>query len=138
MSTVLITGAGRGIGLATARAFKQGGWKVLALDKDFSTFDLDVERIQFDLRDIAKIKGLVEKRQIDTLVNNAGVYISKPFTDYTAADYALASGVNLAGFFWITQRAVAEMATGTAATWSTSPPPWPRSRTPASPRCWRR
>ena len=39
------------------------------------------------------------------------MYISKPFTDYTAADYALASGVNLAGFFWITQRAIAEMAT---------------------------
>src|SRR6185295_20370158 len=79
MSTVLITGAGRGIGLATARAFKQGGWKVLALDKDFSTFYLDVERIQFDLRDIAKIKGLVEKRQIDTLVNNAGVLFCDPY-----------------------------------------------------------
>jgi NAD(P)-dependent dehydrogenase (short-subunit alcohol dehydrogenase family) len=49
--------------------------------------------------------------RIDTLVNNAGVYLSKPFTDYTAADYALVAGVNLAGFFWVTQRAVAEMAT---------------------------
>jgi len=73
MNTALVTGAGRGIGLATARAFKQAGWTVLALDKDFAKFDLDVERIQFDLRDIAKIKALVEKRQIDTLVNNAGV-----------------------------------------------------------------
>jgi len=40
MSTVLITGAGRGIGLATARAFLAAGWKVLALDKDFSNFEL--------------------------------------------------------------------------------------------------
>jgi NAD(P)-dependent dehydrogenase (short-subunit alcohol dehydrogenase family) len=48
--------------------------------------------------------------RIDTLVNNAGVYISKPFTDYTAADYAAVVGVNLTGFFWLTQRAVAEMA----------------------------
>ena len=47
--------------------------------------------------------------RIDTLVNNAGVYIAKPFADYTAADYALITGVNLAGFFWLTQRAIAEM-----------------------------
>src|SRR6202020_3680315 len=47
--------------------------------------------------------------RIDTLVNNAGVYISKPFTDYTAADYALVTGVNLGGFFWLTQRVIAEM-----------------------------
>jgi NAD(P)-dependent dehydrogenase (short-subunit alcohol dehydrogenase family) len=48
--------------------------------------------------------------RIDTLVNNAGVLISKPFTDYTAADYAAVVGVNLTGFFWLTQRAVEEMA----------------------------
>ncbi len=47
--------------------------------------------------------------RIDTLVNNAGVYLSKPFTDYTAADYATIVGVNLTGFFWLTQRAIAEM-----------------------------
>ena len=49
--------------------------------------------------------------RIDTLVNNAGVYVSKPFTDYTAEDYATVIGVNLTGFFWLTQRAIAEMAT---------------------------
>ena len=48
--------------------------------------------------------------RIDTLVNNAGVYISKPFTRYTADDYARIVGVNLTGFFLVTQRAVAEMA----------------------------
>jgi len=47
--------------------------------------------------------------RIDTLVDNAGVYLSKPFTDYTAADYATIVGVNLTGFFWLTQRAIAEM-----------------------------
>ena len=70
--------------------------------------------------------------RIDTLVNNAGVFVSKPFTDYTAEDYALVTGVNLAGFFWLTRRAIAEMASGTAATWSTSRPPSPRSRTPGA------
>ena len=47
--------------------------------------------------------------RIDTLVNNAGVYLSKPFTEYTATDYATIVGVNLTGFFWLTQRAIAEM-----------------------------
>jgi len=47
--------------------------------------------------------------RIDTLINNAGVFISKPFTEYTADDYAAVVGVNLAGFFWLTQRVIAEM-----------------------------
>ena len=49
--------------------------------------------------------------RIDTLINNAGVFISKPFTDYTADDYAAVVGVNLTGFFWLTQRVIAEMLT---------------------------
>jgi len=47
--------------------------------------------------------------RVHTLINNAGVFISKPFTDYTADDYALMAGVNLTGFFWLTRRAIAEM-----------------------------
>ena len=47
--------------------------------------------------------------RIDTLVNNAGIFIAKPFTQYTEADYAAILGVNLTGFFHITQRAIAEM-----------------------------
>ena len=47
--------------------------------------------------------------RIDTLINNAGVFISKPFTNYTAEDYATVVGVNLTGFFKLTQRAIAEM-----------------------------
>jgi 3-oxoacyl-[acyl-carrier protein] reductase len=73
MNTVLVTGAGRGIGLATAKAFAGAGWKVLALDRDFSKFDLAVERIEFDLQDVAGIKALVARQEIHTLVNNAGV-----------------------------------------------------------------
>jgi NAD(P)-dependent dehydrogenase (short-subunit alcohol dehydrogenase family) len=49
--------------------------------------------------------------RLDTLVNNAGMVISKPFTDNTAADYADVVGVSLTGFFWITQRAIAAMTT---------------------------
>ena len=57
------------------------------------------------------VKGALERfGRIDALINNAGVFVSKPFTDYTAADYALLTGVNLGGFFWLTQRVIAEMA----------------------------
>jgi NAD(P)-dependent dehydrogenase (short-subunit alcohol dehydrogenase family) len=58
------------------------------------------------------IEGALERfGRIDTLVNNAGVFVSKPFTGYTAEDYALVVGVNLTGFFWLTQRVIAEMVT---------------------------
>jgi len=80
--TALVTGAGRGIGLATAKAFLGAGWRVLALDKDFRAFDASesVERIQYDLTDIAGIEALCKSLgQIDTLVNNAGVLYCDPY-----------------------------------------------------------
>jgi NAD(P)-dependent dehydrogenase (short-subunit alcohol dehydrogenase family) len=52
---------------------------------------------------------MVRFGRIDTLVNNAGIFIAKPFTQYTEADYAAILGVNLTGFFDITQLAIAEM-----------------------------
>jgi len=54
-------------------------------------------------------EGLARFGRIDTLINNAGVFVAKPFTQYTEADYAAVLGVNLAGFFHITQLAIAEM-----------------------------
>jgi NAD(P)-dependent dehydrogenase (short-subunit alcohol dehydrogenase family) len=76
--------------------------------------DPDVLTVAGDIADPAtadRITGAALERfgRIDTLVNNAGAFISKPFTDYTAADYATVTGVNLTGFFWLTQRAIAEM-----------------------------
>jgi NAD(P)-dependent dehydrogenase (short-subunit alcohol dehydrogenase family) len=67
--------------------------------------------------DIADVKtaeraisdGVARFGRIDTLVNNAGIFIAKPFTEYTEANYAAILGVNLTGFFHITQRAVVEM-----------------------------
>ena len=75
----------------------------------------DVLTIEGDIADPATAEkiigaGLGRFGRIDTLVNNAGVYLSKPFTDYTPADYARVVGVNLTGFFWVTQRVIAEMA----------------------------
>jgi NAD(P)-dependent dehydrogenase (short-subunit alcohol dehydrogenase family) len=90
----------RGVGSRLVAGYRERGWAVVAAG---------------DIADPAganRIIGGALKRfgRIDTLVNNAGVYLSKPFTDYTPADYAAAE-VSLAGFFWLTQRAIAEMAT---------------------------
>jgi NAD(P)-dependent dehydrogenase (short-subunit alcohol dehydrogenase family) len=76
--------------------------------------DPDVLTVEGDIAKPATadliVKGALERfGRIDTLINDAGVFVSKPFTDYTAADYALLTGVNLGGFFWLTRRVIAEM-----------------------------
>jgi 3-oxoacyl-[acyl-carrier protein] reductase len=75
VSTVLITGAARGIGLATARAFAAAGWRILALDKDFSaSTEKSFTKVDFDLRRLAEIPDLIKSLgEIHALVNNAGV-----------------------------------------------------------------
>jgi len=81
MKTALVTGAARGIGLATARAFVKAGWRVLALDKDFTGFDLaEADVLEFDLRNLDGIPALLERQgEIHALVNNAGVLYCDPF-----------------------------------------------------------
>ena len=99
-STVLITGAGRGIGLATAKVFLAAGWRVLALDKDFSRFDLaeapSVRRVQYDLRGLDGIAALIATLgRIDTLVNNAAVLYCDPYDAIPAAHKREIVTVNL-------------------------------------------
>ena len=75
---VLITGAARGIGLATARQFAAAGWRVLSLDKEFGA-EVVGERVKFDLRLISEIPALIAAvGELDTLVNNAGVLYCDP------------------------------------------------------------
>ena len=78
-------------------------------DKDRAILTVDGDIAQASTTDRI-ISGALERfGRIDTLVNNAGVYISKPFSDYTAEDYTTVVGVNLTGFFTLTQRAIVEM-----------------------------
>jgi NAD(P)-dependent dehydrogenase (short-subunit alcohol dehydrogenase family) len=111
----IITGGSQGIGASLVAAYRRQGWRVVATARTMKPAeDPDVLAVEGDITDPATadriISGALERfGRIDTLVNNAGVYVSKPFTEYTAADYALVTGVNLGGFFWLTQRVIAEM-----------------------------
>jgi NAD(P)-dependent dehydrogenase (short-subunit alcohol dehydrogenase family) len=112
----VITGASQGIGAGLVAGYRGRGWAVVASARTIRlSQDPDLLAVAGDIADPAtagRITGAALDRfgRIDTLVNNAGVYLSKPFTDYTPADYATVVGVNLTGFFWLTQRAIAEMA----------------------------
>jgi 3-oxoacyl-[acyl-carrier protein] reductase len=93
--TALITGAGRGIGLATARAFQKEGWRVLALDKQFGA-EVAGERVDYDLTGLAGIAQLVARLgAVDTLVNNAGVLYCEPYDAIPEAHVAEILAVNL-------------------------------------------
>jgi NAD(P)-dependent dehydrogenase (short-subunit alcohol dehydrogenase family) len=111
----IITGGSQGIGASLVAAYRRQGWGVVATARTMKpTDDLDVLTVDGDLADPATAERIVGGAlgrfgRIDTLINNAGVFVSKPFTDYTAEDYALVVGVNLTGFFWLTQRVIAEM-----------------------------
>jgi NAD(P)-dependent dehydrogenase (short-subunit alcohol dehydrogenase family) len=112
----VITGASQGIGAGLVAGYREQGWAVVATARTIKrSEDPDVLTVAGDIADPATagriIDGALDRfGRVDTLVNNAGVFISKPFTEYTAADYARVVGVNLTGFFSVTQRAIAEMA----------------------------
>jgi NAD(P)-dependent dehydrogenase (short-subunit alcohol dehydrogenase family) len=111
----VITGASQGIGAALVDAFRDQHYRVVATARSMApSSDPDILAVLGDITDRgtaerAISEGVARFGRIDTLINNAGIFIAKPFTQYTAADYAAMIGVNLTGFFHITQLAVAEM-----------------------------
>jgi NAD(P)-dependent dehydrogenase (short-subunit alcohol dehydrogenase family) len=112
----VINGASQGIGAGLVAGYRNRDWAVVASARTIKpSEEPDLLTVAGDITEPATASRIVDAAlerfgRIDTLVNNAGVFISKPFTDYTAADYATIVGVNLTGFFWLTQRAIAEMA----------------------------
>ncbi len=111
----VITGASQGIGAALVRAYRDRGYRVVAVARSIKPADdSGILTVAGDVADRGTAEraisaGVARFGRIDTLVNNAGIFIAKPFTRYTEADYAAILGVNLAGFFHMTQLAVAEM-----------------------------
>ena len=111
----VITGASQGIGAGLVAGYRAQGWAVVANSRAIKpSGDAAVLAVEGDVSEPATTDRIISGALgrfggIDTLVNNAGVYISKPFTDYTADDYATVVGVNLTGFFTLTQRAIVEM-----------------------------
>jgi len=111
----IITGASRGIGAALVRAYRGLGYRVVATARsiepsnnaDILTVPGDIGERKTAERAIAE--GMARFGRIDSLINNAGIFIAKPFTQYTQDDYASILGVNVAGFFHITQLAIVEM-----------------------------
>ncbi len=114
-TVAVITGASQGIGAGLVAAFLRAGYAVVATSRSIhASQESDVLTVQGDIGEVETAQRVVEQAldrfgRIDSLINNAGVFIGKPFTDYTADDYAAITAVNLDGFFHITQRAIRQM-----------------------------
>jgi NAD(P)-dependent dehydrogenase (short-subunit alcohol dehydrogenase family) len=111
----VITGASQGIGAALVQAYRDRNYRVVATARSIKqSHDDDVLTVPGDIADWKTaerviVEGKARFGRIDTLINNAGIFIAKPFTQYTEADYSAVLGVNVSGFFRITQLAIAEM-----------------------------
>jgi NAD(P)-dependent dehydrogenase (short-subunit alcohol dehydrogenase family) len=111
----IVTGASQGIGAGLAAAFVRGGYGIVATSRSIHpSEEPNVVTVQGDIADAETAQRIVDQAlgrfgRIDTLINNAGIFISKSFTDYTSEDFAAITAVNLTGFFQITQRAIRQM-----------------------------
>jgi NAD(P)-dependent dehydrogenase (short-subunit alcohol dehydrogenase family) len=111
----IVTGASQGIGAGLVKGYRDNGYVVVANSRNIKpTGDEGVVTVTGGIgeREVAQliVRTAIERfGRIDTLINNAGVFVSKPFTDYTVDDFRAAIDVNLAGFFHITQLALGEM-----------------------------
>jgi len=113
----IVTGASRGIGLALAKKLIANGYRVIANSRNITSTLQNTEALRLVDGDIGH-KETAERvvdtaiqtfDRIDLVVNNAGVFVPRPFTDYTSDDFRIVTETNLAGFFYISQLAVAQM-----------------------------
>jgi NAD(P)-dependent dehydrogenase (short-subunit alcohol dehydrogenase family) len=115
----IVTGAASGMGLGITRALLEHGYRVVANSRTISkSKDLkpsaDLVLVDGDIgkkETAIKVADAAVSRfgRIDLLVNNAGIYIPKPFTEYTPEDFETMIGTNVAGYFFVTQQVVAQM-----------------------------
>jgi NAD(P)-dependent dehydrogenase (short-subunit alcohol dehydrogenase family) len=113
----IITGGSQGIGAGLVSGFRREGYCVVATSRSIAAADEDdYVTVRGDIAEVQTARKVVEQAlkrfaRIDCLVNDAGVFIGKPFTEYTLDEYALITSVNLAGFFHLTQFVIGLMAT---------------------------
>jgi len=111
----VVTGASQGIGAGLVAGFRKRGYRIVANSRTIGPAAAeDVLTVAGDVADPDTARRIVDAAiagfgRIDTLVNNAGLFLPKPFLDYTAADFASVVAVNLAGFFHVSQLAAAAM-----------------------------
>ncbi len=113
----IITGASQGIGAGLVAGYRSAGYAVVGVAKSFPSAqqaETDYIQVAGDVADPQTARHAVDEARdrfgrLDTLINNAGIYIGKPFTEYTIDDYEAITAVNLTGFFHFTQLAIAEM-----------------------------
>ena len=111
----IVTGASQGIGEGIAAAFLRAGYAVVATSRSIHpSGEPDFLTVPGDIAEADTAQRVVELAldtfgRVDTLINNAGLFIGKPFTGYTLDEYAAVTAVNLTGFFHITQRALRQM-----------------------------
>jgi NAD(P)-dependent dehydrogenase (short-subunit alcohol dehydrogenase family) len=108
----VITGASQGIGASLVEAYRAARFRVVANSRSIRpSADPDILAVPGDIGD-AKVAAEVIREgaerfgRIDTLINNAGIFTAKPFTDFTTEDWAANIGTNLSGFFFVTQHAI--------------------------------
>ena len=111
----IITGASQGIGAGLVAAYRERNFRVVANSRAIrQPSDPEILAVAGDVADPGTAERIVSQAlerfgRVDTLVNNAGIFISKPFTDHTDEDYARMLAINLSGFFYVTRRAAGQM-----------------------------
>jgi len=111
----IITGASQGIGADLVKGYRDRNYRVVANSRSIKpSSDPDILAVAGDIADPATAQRIVSRAleqfgRIDTLVNNAGIFVAKPFTHYTEEDYASMLAVNLGSFFRLTKLVAAEM-----------------------------
>jgi len=111
----IITGASQGIGADLVKGFRDRNYRVVANSRSIKpSSDPDILAVPGDVADPAAAQRVVAQAierfgRVDTLVNNAGIFVAKPFTAYSDEDYAKVVAINLGGFFNITRHVAAEM-----------------------------
>jgi NAD(P)-dependent dehydrogenase (short-subunit alcohol dehydrogenase family) len=117
--TVIVTGASQGIGAAVANLFLDRGYNVVGTSRQISRKN-ELQRsdnlalVDGDIGQAATAEELIATAlqrfgSVDALVNNAGIFMAKPFIDYTPEDFRALASTNLDGFLYVTQRAVKQM-----------------------------